>query len=262
MSQQTSKQADFKTLPNIMVAPNGARLTRDDHPALPVTISQIIDAAILCKNAGADGIHAHVRDKDQKHILDAGLYKELLAELEKQLPDFYIQITTEAVGQYTAQQQRQLVRDVNPKAVSISISEMLSDGNEIASRDLYFWAMEAGIHVQHIFYSITDVARFLMLVEKSIIPEQNHQLLFVLGRYTKDNQSHTSNLDPFLTAIRLIEQKFDWAVCAFGKEETNCLKYAEKKGGKVRLGFENNLLNHDGSIAQNNAARVLDFLKS
>lgn len=261
MTQKSSNQTDYKTLPSIMVAPNGARRTIQDHPALPVTISHIIETAIECKNVGADGIHAHVRDENQKHILDAGLYKELIAEFEKHLPDFFVQITTESVGQYSPQQQRQLVHDVAPKAVSISIGEMMADDNEVATRNLYHWAMEADVQVQHILYSVRDVARFLVLLEREIIPAQDHQLLFVLGRYTKGNQSLPNELDPFLTAIRLIEQKIEWAICAFGQGETDCLKYAHKKGGKIRIGFENNLQNKDGSIAVNNAARVLDFLK-
>ena len=32
-------------LPRIMVAPNGARLTKDEHPALPVTIAESVETA-------------------------------------------------------------------------------------------------------------------------------------------------------------------------------------------------------------------------
>lgn len=245
-----------------MVAPNGARLTTKDHPSLPVTIAQTVETAIACHANGADGIHAHIRDEDQKHILDAGLYKELLSELYLQVPQLYAQITTEAVGQYTAHEQRQLVRDVMPKAVSISIAEMMSDDDEAAARDIYHWAMEADIHIQHILYSTKDVAKFFRLTQSGIIPEQRHALLFVLGRYTKNKQSLPKDLDPFLTAIKLIEPAIDWAICAFGGRETDCLQFAREKGGKVRIGFENNFLNKDKSIASNNAERVADFLNS
>ena len=51
-------------LPKIMVAPNGARLGKADHPALPVTIAEIVACAAACWHAGAGGIHAHVRDAD------------------------------------------------------------------------------------------------------------------------------------------------------------------------------------------------------
>ena len=115
-------------LPAIMIAPNGARKGKADHPALPVTIAETVKTALACQEAGADGIHAHVRDAKGKHILDAGLYSELLDELTKQTPDLYAQITTEAVGQYSPAEQRAVVEAVEPTAVSISVKEMLSDG--------------------------------------------------------------------------------------------------------------------------------------
>ena len=121
------REQGFQTmtsLPKIMVAPNGARLTKADHPALPVTIDETVACAIACRNAGADGLHAHVRDAEQRHVLDAGLYSELLAEMTRQLPGFYAQITTEAVGQYSPAQQRSLVETVRPKAVSIGLREI------------------------------------------------------------------------------------------------------------------------------------------
>lgn len=245
-----------------MVAPNGARLTTNDHPHIPVTIEQIVNTAIECKANGADGIHAHVRDNDQKHILDAGLYKELLTELERKIPNFYVQITTEAVGQYTSQEQRQLVRDVMPKAVSFSVAEMMEDTNDFVAKEFYHWAYEADIKIQHIFYSTKDVARFFNLTKAGVIPKQTHQLLFVLGKYTENKQSLPKDLDPYLTAIKLIEPSVDWAICAFGVRETDCLQYATQRGGKVRIGFENNVLNRDKSVAKNNAERVTDFLNA
>ena len=56
-------------LPRLMVAPNGARLTDDDHPAVPVTIPQIVTTAQECASAGARAMHFHVRGDDKAHIL-------------------------------------------------------------------------------------------------------------------------------------------------------------------------------------------------
>ena len=108
-----------------MVAPNGARLKKTDHPAIPVTIPEIVETAQACLAAGADGIHAHIRNERGEHVLDAGIYRELLGELVRTVPAMYHQITTEAVGRYSPGQQIALVRDLKPKAVSIALREML-----------------------------------------------------------------------------------------------------------------------------------------
>jgi uncharacterized protein (DUF849 family) len=42
-------------LPKIMVAPNGARRTKADHPAVPMTIAEIVETARQCYAEGAGG---------------------------------------------------------------------------------------------------------------------------------------------------------------------------------------------------------------
>ena len=108
----------------LMVAPNGARKTKVDHPFLPVTSPELVQTALACWQAGAQGLHAHIRNTDQSHLLDAGRYRELLALLKETVPDLEIQVTTEAAGTYQAPEQRQLVLDLRPEWISLSVREM------------------------------------------------------------------------------------------------------------------------------------------
>ncbi|MCP4314566.1 MAG: 3-keto-5-aminohexanoate cleavage protein [Hyphomicrobiales bacterium] len=250
-------------LARIMVAPNGARRSKADHPALPVTIAETVETASQCFEAGAGAIHTHVRDCNGDHILDAGLYRELVAQLAVTVPDMAVQITTEAVGRYNAQEQRRVVRDVMPKAVSVALREMLPDDSEKqAAREFYHWAKEADIAVQHILYEADEVADLFAQVREGVVPQGNLQLLFVLGRYAKDQQSEVSDMDPFLSALALQDdaaQDLQWGLCAFGRYETDCLTQAIRRGGNARIGFENNFMNSDGLIAADNAERVREL---
>ncbi len=246
----------MEPLPRIMVAPNGARRTQADHPALPVTIPEIVETARACFAAGAGGIHAHVRDAVQRHVLDAGLYREMIAELALAVPAMLVQITTEAVGLYTPAQQRAVVDAVAPRAVSVALREMTADEDEAAVRAFYHRADEAGISLQHILYSAEEVAELAARTERGIIPARDPQVLFVLGRYAADQESRPEELAPFLAALRQSGIVADWAVCAFGRSETACLERALGFGGKVRVGFENSFHNRDGTIARDNAERI------
>ena len=251
-------------LPDVMVAPNGARKNKENHRALPITIAQVAEAAIACKKAGAGGLHAHVRDGEGKHILDAGLYRELLAECERQMPGYYVQITTEAVGMYSPAQQIRLVQDVKPRAVSVALAEITMEGNEHTISDFFHWALDSGIEVQHILYSAEEIAKLAKLVERRVIPDNELLLLFVLGRYEINQQSKPEDLQPFIDELarRFSKEKtIDWAACAFGRGESECLQNAALMGGKVRVGFENNFLNIDGSLAIDNAERVKEIIK-
>lgn len=247
-------------LPRIMVAPNGARRTKADHPALPISIEETVATAIACRNAGADGIHAHVRDQSGAHVLDAGLYRELMDELARNIPDMFVQITTEAVGIYSPEQQRQVIQDCTPRAVSVGLREMLSDGQTDEARHFYHSQNEQGVALQHILYDDNDFETLIQLTNNGFLPTDNLQLLFVLGRYSAGQISEPSDLDPFLDKLATFQEQspfsIDWGCCAFGKAETDCLLKALDHGGKARIGFENNLHHPDGSVAQDNADRV------
>ena len=95
-------------LPKLMVAPNGARKVKKDHPEVPLTIEETVEVAKNCFKAGAGAIHLHVRNEKGEHVLDAGLYKEALKELEFKVPKMHIQVTTEAVGKYSPEDMRKL----------------------------------------------------------------------------------------------------------------------------------------------------------
>lgn len=112
------------SMPYILLAPNGARRTRVDHPKLPLTTEQIVAAAQSGAQAGANGLHLHVRDDSGRHSLDPGRYLETLTELSLKVASLDIQITTEAAGHYDVAQQLHCVETVRPTWVSIAMREI------------------------------------------------------------------------------------------------------------------------------------------
>ena len=246
-------------LPRLMVAPNGARRSRSDHPALPVTNEEIVSTAIACAEAGADGLHAHVRDAEGRHVLDVTRYRDLLEALQAAVPDLFVQVTTEAVGRYAPAEQRALVERLQPAAVSVALREMLADGETLAARRFYHDCQDQEIAVQHILYDADDVDRLCRLRANGVIPAGPVQALLVLGRYSDSQIARPEDLPPMLDPLLAGIPDVDWAVCAFGPRETECLVMAHARGGKLRVGFENNLWQSDGTLAADNAARVHDL---
>ena len=246
-------------LPKIMVAPNGARLQQSDHPKLPLSVEAIVDDAVACAQAGADGIHAHVRDANGNHVLDVALNQSLLAALGQSTPSLYSQITTEAVGKYTPTQQRALVEAIRPRAVSVALREMMSASDIRAVSHFYHAQKQAGVDIQHILYGKNDVINLAALCERNCIPSEDIKVLLVLGRYANNQIATPEELDMPLAALKQNLPHADWAVCAFGPNETECLVAAHARGGKLRVGFENNIYNANGCVAADNAQRVAEI---
>lgn len=247
-------------LPRVMLAPNGARRTKADHPALPITIAETVAAAKAGFDAGAEALHAHVRDRDGRHCLDSGLYRELIDEMKTAVPDMPVQITTEAAGIYGPDDQRRVVREVMPEGVSVVLREMWpGHGPDPAAQAFYHWAAEAGIAVQHILFTEHDATRFAALVADGSIPGPV-QCLLVLGTYSPPLDGSPEMLRPLLSRLAPLGPTLDWALCCFGAAETACLHEAVRLGGKIRVGFENNLTGPDLRPAADNAVRVREVL--
>jgi len=240
----------------IMVAPNGARRTKADHPNLPITPDEVVKAVVAARDAGAAAAHVHVRDDALKHTLDARRYGEMLEAVDAALGHtIVVQMTTEAVGIYSAGEQMDAVRALKPNFVSMAIAEIVPDEtHENAAQEFFFWLKKNRIVPQFILYNRGDLCRFIDLQARGIVPFSNPFLLFVLGRYSTNQQSSPADLVPFLDALGT--RPWPFMLCAFGAQEAACMRAAFEAGGHARVGFENNFMMPDGSRAQTNAELV------
>ena len=243
----------------IAIAPNGARKTHADHPALPITPDELAACARQCVDAGAAMLHLHVRRPDGTHSLEPDDYRPAIAAVQQAVGDaLVIQITTEAVGIYTPAQQMASVRALQPEAISAALRELVPDAAYEAEAARFFGELAATrTAIQYILYSADDVVRYRDLRARGVLPDTPHWVLFVLGRYSAGQRSDPTDLLPFLQAWSdggQLTANVPWAMCAFGPREAECALTAALLGGHARLGFENNMALPDGSTAPNNAA--------
>ncbi|MFC6761768.1 3-keto-5-aminohexanoate cleavage protein [Sulfitobacter porphyrae] len=162
--------------------PERGRRSRADHPALPVTTDQIAATALACANAGADALHLHVRDDDGRHSLDAGRYREALAEIAVRAPALRLQITTEAGGIFDVADQLACLKAVKPGWASISVREIARD--PALAAQVYGTCADLGTEVQHILYDTDDIALLNRWQAEGIVQPDQTEVIFVLGRYT------------------------------------------------------------------------------
>ena len=249
-----------KTL--IMAAPNGARKTKIDHPNLPISIEETVAEAKACFDQGAAMLHAHVRDEEGRHVLEAHRYKDLLALMADTCPDMPCQITTEAVGIYSPQDQAQCIFDTHPEYASLAIAELVGDQSEQAldyAVSVLRDAAAMGVIFQYILYTPDDLELLRRLTHHPKWPEQPIHVLFVLGKYNPDFRSHPDEMTPFLS--RDLGFVRSWSICAFGPMEYDVMVKAAASGGHARVGFENNIFLKTGEIAPSTAALVGQLAK-
>jgi uncharacterized protein (DUF849 family) len=244
----------------VIAAPNGARLDKDGHPAVPLTAAELAACAADLADCGVSVLHLHVRDDDGRHVLDAGRYRAAQDAIRERVGDrLVLQITTEAVGRYNRAQQAALVRQTRPEAVSLALRELCPDSaTEPEAGEFFRELHELGIWPQYILYSAAEAARFERLRQEGFFGTSAPFALFVLGRYSDSLEGDPGELDAFLAAFE--PGAFAWAVCCFGPAEPAAVQRAATLGGHVRIGFENNRVLPDGTVARNNAQLVASEL--
>ena len=255
--------SDYKpfNLPKLMVAPNGSKRMKIDHESIPITIGEICSTAKACYNSGAEALHFHVRNNDGLHVLDSGLYKEALAELNLIVPKMHLQITTEAIGIYSPEHMRNLIYNVDTPGISIGIKEMIPSGNP-TDEDIkvYKYLVEKETKIQHICYFPEELEILSKLIKVAELPNENTWCMFTIGHYT-GRKSDPKLIPMFLDSKKKNQINGDWAVCAFSVEEKECIKKAINLNGKIRVGFENSIHMFDGSVALNNEAKVKEVFE-
>ena len=239
----------------ISVAPNGARRSKLDHPALPLSCIEIADEAERCADAGAALLHLHVRDAEGKHSLSPGAYRSAIDAIHRRVGKrLLLQITTESCGMYAVDVQMSAVLSVKPPAASFALREFIANpGDEPRARDFFAAVRDLGTLPQFILYEPAEIDRLRELISAGVIPFPAPPVLFVLGRYAAGPSSEPASLVPFLARWG---DEAPWTAAGFGPSELRVAAAAIALGGHIRVGFENNLQRPDGSCLESSAEQV------
>ena len=240
----------------VMSAPNGARRGKQDHAGIPLSPKELAANAQEILDCGASLLHLHVRDESDRHTLDPERYRAAIDAVRDQVSDkLVIQVTTEAVGIYSAEQQMSVVKELKPEAVSIALRELVPDRNDLDEAGQFFaWLKSNKVMPQYILYSPDEVRWFEDLRGRGLFHDDLPFVLFVVGRYGTTDYGDPGDIAEYRRALG--DDRVSWAVCCFGPREDEVSQVAATAGGHARVGFENNMLMPDGSEAPDNAALV------
>jgi len=238
----------------LAVAPNGARKTKADHPKIPLNSIEIAQTANDCLTVGASMMHLHVRNsEDNSHSLSVELYADAIEAInDKCKQEMFVQVTSEAVGIYSPEEQFEMIHALKPTAVSIGLREIKSLDESII-HEHFVQMREANVHPQIILYNEYDLENYHDWLRRKVLPGNAYPILLVIGKPTPEGSFENS----YLTETNVENlQASSWMICAFGENEFAAAKLAASLGGHIRIGFENNSVLADGSDAEDNAALI------
>ena len=79
----------------LQVCLNGS-LRRSEHPAVPITPSEVAADAVRCEAAGASAVHVHVRDVDERESLCAEAVARTVCAVRRACPELPLGVSTGA----------------------------------------------------------------------------------------------------------------------------------------------------------------------
>ena len=103
----------------VTVAPTGAETSKDDCPALPTTLEELVETAQRCEAAGAAMVHVHIRDGEHRPTLDLVRLTETVDALHAET-DLVVQLSTGG-SVHDPLENRLKVLDAQPDSCSLTM---------------------------------------------------------------------------------------------------------------------------------------------
>ncbi len=130
----------------IQVAPYGPQFLPGDCDDIPVTMTEQVQKAVDCWNAGATVLHVHVREADGKGSKRLSMFNELLARLREAVPKMVLQVggsisfAPEGDGEqakWLSDDTRHMLAELDPKPDQVTVAVNTSQMNvtELLSAD-------------------------------------------------------------------------------------------------------------------------------
>jgi len=235
----------------------GSLPTKENNPAVPITISEQIESSHEAVEAGASIIHAHVRNEDGTPSSDPEKFAQLKEGLEKHCPGVIIQFSTG--GRSGAGKARGGMLPLRPDMASLSVGS-----NNFPTRvyenppDLVDW-LASEMKEYHITPEVEafDLSHILQAIKMHGEGRLYGKLYvqFVMG--VKNAMPADKEVFDFYTRI-MAERAPDaeWCAAGIGPNQIVVNEWAIAAGGHTRAGLEDNVRLDRNTLAPSNAALI------
>lgn len=248
----------------ICVAITGSLPTKENNPAVPVSVSEQIESTQEAFEAGATIAHCHVRDDEGKPTSDPDRFAALKEGLEKHCPGLIVQLSTG--GRSGAGQTRGGMLPLRPDMASLSVGS-----NNFPTRvyenppDLVDWLASEmrtyDVKPEIEAFDLSHILQAAKMYEDGRIKDRPY-VQFVMG-VKNAMPADREVFDYYIKTVkRLFGDDTPWCAAGIGQNQIVLNDWAVSSGGHARTGLEDNVRIDRDTLAASNAAlvkRVVDL---
>ena len=241
----------------ICVAITGSVPTKEDNPAVPISISEQIESTQECFELGASIAHCHVRNDDGTPSIDPDKYRRLKEGIEKYCPGMIIQLSTGGRSGHGFDRGKML--SLKPDMASLTVGS-----NNFPTRvyenppDLVDWLAEEmirnSVKPEIEIFDLSHIHQAASLAKQNKL-QGNLYIQFVMGV----KNAMPADFDVFEYYIKTVNRllpKALWCGAGIGRNQRILNEWCIKLGGHVRTGLEDNIRIDKETLAPSNASLV------
>ncbi|MBB1499563.1 3-keto-5-aminohexanoate cleavage protein [Paracoccus sp. MC1862] len=241
----------------ICVAITGSLPTKENNPAVPITIAEQIESTQEAFEAGATIAHCHVRDDDGKPTSDPERFARLKEGLEKHCPGLIVQLSTG--GRSGAGQTRGGMLPLRPDMASLSVGS-----NNFPTRvyenppDLVDWLasemLRYDIKPEIEAFDLSHIVQAARMAQDGRLKGPLY-VQFVMG-VKNAMPADEPIFDFYIETLKRLAPDAQWCAAGIGADQLRINEWAVAKGGHTRTGMEDNVRLDRDRLAPSNAALV------
>ncbi|PSK80542.1 uncharacterized protein (DUF849 family) [Limimaricola soesokkakensis] len=241
----------------ICVAITGSLPTKENNPAVPISIDEQIESTQEAFEAGASIAHCHVRDDEGRPTSDPERFARLKEGIEKYCPGMIVQLSTG--GRSGAGQARGGMLPLAPDMASLSVGS-----NNFPTRvyenppDLVDWL--ASEMVKHRIkpeieaFDLSHIVQATRMAQNGRIAAPLY-VQFVMGVMNAMPVDEPI-FDFYIETLKRLAPDALWCAAGIGAAQITVNEWAIAKGGHTRTGLEDNVRLDRDRLAPSNAALV------
>ena len=241
----------------------GAEVTKEQNPAVPYTVEEIVREAKSAVDAGAAIVHLHVREDDGTPTQSHVRFQECEEAIYKVCPDvILIPSTGGAVGMSPEERLDSTNTTPIPEMATLdcgtcNFGDEIFDNTMPTMRAFGKRMIEKGIKPEYECFEMGHLDTILTMARKGEVPGDPMQLNFVLG-VPGCTPATVSNL---AWMVNQIPAGSTWTVTGVGRSAFPMAAAAIAMGGNVRVGFEDNIYLSKGVKASSNGELVAKVVR-
>lgn len=234
----------------------GAEVTKEQNPAVPYTIDELVREAKSAYDAGASVIHLHVRWDDGTPTQETGRFQEAMDAIYAACPGIIIQPSTGgAVGMTDLERLASTNVVPSPEFATLDCGTCNFGGDEIfvnTDNTIFNFAKimkEKGIKPELEVFDKGMIDIALKADKKDLLVHPLH-FDFVLGVQI------SATIRDLVFMVGSIPTGSTWTATGIGKNAFTIAAATIAMGGHVRVGFEDSLFIEKGVLAKSNGELV------